>query len=100
MNLEAGQANLVYKYKNVKMKIMKTNLNIKFIKKCLHNNITPNFSKINIQNKSLAVVKTKSIAQKIWQKEEIKQLYVKKDRLNRILYIAHLKVLNLSLIHI
>ena len=94
MNLEASQANLVYKYKNVKMKIIKTSLNIKFIKKCLHNNITPNFSKINIQNKSLAAVKTKSIAQKIWQKEEIKQLYVKKDRLNRILYIAHLKVLD------
>lgn len=36
VKLEACQANLVYKFRNIKTKLMKTNLHIKFNKGCLN----------------------------------------------------------------
>ena len=77
------------------MKVIRTNLNIKFNRRCLNNNITPKFASININNKSVAAIKGKYIAQKTWIKEELKQLYIKKNKLNQLLYKAHLEMLNM-----
>ena len=95
MNLEASQANLVYKYKNIKVKVIRTNLNIKFNRRCLNSNITPKFASVNINNNSVGAIKAKYIAQKTWLKEEIKQLYIKKNKLNQLLCKAHLEILNM-----
>ena len=92
MYLEADQANAVYKYKSLKTKILKTDLNIRFIKKCLRHNVTPKFATINIRNTSIAASNTKIKVQKLWLKEEIKGLYKKKNYLNKLLFNAHLRV--------
>ena len=84
MYIEADQAKVVYKYKNLKTKILKANLNIRFIKRCLRQDITPKFAVIKIRNTSIAASNTKIKAQKVWLKEEIKALYKKKNYLNKL----------------
>ena len=89
----------VYKYKNVKIKLTKANLNIKFNKKCLHKQITPKCAQIRIKNNnnnknSIAAIKTQKLAQIIRIKEEIKYLYSKKAKLNNELYKLHLEIYN------
>ena len=51
---EASQSNTVYLYQNIKIKLLKVNLHIKFNKKCIRNNIIPNYAKIKINDTSTA----------------------------------------------
>jgi hypothetical protein len=94
MNFEAYPALLVYKYKNTKIKLIKTTNNIKFNKMCLRNNITPKYAVININSKSKAAYLAQQTAQKTWIKQEINSLYIKKINLNNELYKLHLELLN------
>lgn len=95
MKLDARQASMVYKYINIKVKLLKTNMHIKFNKKCLIHNIIPKYCTIHIKNTSIAASKTKQIAEIKWIKEEIKQLYSKKAKLNHLLYRTNLEMLNM-----
>ena len=94
MYIEADQAKLVYKYKSIKVKLIKANLDIRFNKKCLFKNITPNYVKFNIKNTSSSAATAQKVAQSVWVKEEIKQLYSKKNKLNNDLYHTHLELLS------
>ena len=76
--IEADQAKLVYKFKKIKIKIFKINLNIKFNKKCLLSKIIPNYVNININSKSQAAKRAKHKAQLNWISNEIKEQYLKK----------------------
>ena len=80
--MEASQASIVFKYQNVKIKLLKTNLHIKFNKKCLENNLIPKYARIYINNTSPTARKTKEHAELFWVKSEIKYLYRKKLMLN------------------
>lgn len=94
MNSEAYPAFLVYKYKNIKIKVIKASHDIEFNKKCLRMGLTPKYAVVRINNKSRAAQTAKNSAEKIWVKKEIDHLYTKKIRLNSELYRIHLKLLN------
>jgi len=57
---------------------MKCCANIYFNRQCLTQNLTPNYSKIKILNTSLASGFTQEKIVKLWIKDEIKFLYIKK----------------------
>jgi hypothetical protein len=50
----ASQAESIYKYKNIKTKLLQCCENIYFNKQCLINNITPLYAKIKIPHTSPA----------------------------------------------
>jgi hypothetical protein len=72
--------------------ILKLNADIFFNKPCLTKKIVPNYANIKVPATSTAAHKTQSKAQITRIKEEIKFLYKKKDKINKDLYKAHLKV--------
>ena len=92
--IEADQAKIVYKYKSTKIKLFKTNLSIKFNKKCLHSKVIPKYVCVNIKSNTKTATITKRKAQLNWIKNEIKNLYGKKNELNYLLYKVHLELLN------
>jgi len=94
MKLDASQASIAYKYKNVKLKVLKTNENIKFNKKCLEYGVVPNYISIKINSKSAVAKKAKKIAELSWLKCEIKKLYSKKTMLNKLLCQNHIALMN------
>lgn len=95
VKLEASQASIVFKYQNVKIQLMKTCLHIKFNKQCIRNDIIPTYAKIKINSNSIASQIIRKRAEIMWIKEEIKQLYIKKVKLNKTLYRLHLNMLNI-----
>jgi hypothetical protein len=90
----AGQAE-VLKYRNAVLKVRKTHAHIQFNKQCLQNNVTPKYAKITIKHntKAARITETKSRTQYI--KENIKQLYIKKDNINNVIYKLHLTLLHI-----
>jgi hypothetical protein len=94
MKLEASQAKVVFKYKNLKLKVLKCAQNIKFNNECLKNQITPKYIHIKINSKSYAAKKAKTIAETAWLKQEVKQLHRKKSMLNKLLLKTHIDLLN------
>ena len=90
----AGQANTIYNYQNIKIKLLKTNLHIKFNKKCIKNHIIPKYARLKCNDSSEAAKTAIKKAQIIRIKLEIRELYKKKVGLNKFLYKAHLKLLN------
>lgn len=93
-NVSASQANLANQFKNVKIKLTNTTLNIKFNKDCLKLGIKPKYVHVNIKNQTYAAKKTKASAEKLWLKNEIKFLYSKKSMLNTLLYKTYLELSN------
>ena len=91
--IEARQASVVYKYKNVKIKMLKVPQYFKFNKMCIKMTIIPKYARININSRTPAALKTKQITEKTWLTQEIRQLYKKKNRLNTDLDKAHLEML-------
>ena len=59
--LEASQASMVYKYQNVKIQLLKTNLHIKFNNICLKNHLIPKYAVINVKALSRAAKATKDV---------------------------------------
>lgn len=94
MKLDVEQTKLAYQYKDVKLKLCRTSENIKFNKTCLEHNLIPNYVRVRVSGKSKAALKAKKTAQSQWIKNEIKELYSKKSRLNKLLLQKHLKLLN------
>ena len=91
--MEASQASIVFRYLNIKTKLLTTNLHVKLNKKCLVNKVVPKYDNIRIQNTSNTAVKMKERAEIMWIKEEIKYLYAKKANLIIRLYKTHLELL-------
>ena len=56
--IKASQATHIYRYKNIKRKILKCCASIYFNKRCLKHNLTPSYSRINITNTSPAATYT------------------------------------------
>ena len=94
LKLEPYQVKIAYTLQNQKLKLFKTNLNIKFNKICLYKNVIPNYAKIKINETSRMARKTEQFASKYRIKEEIKFLYGKKISLNLAVYKAHLELYN------
>jgi len=76
----------------LKIKVLKCNADIFFNKQCLFKKIVPKYANIKVCTTSPAALRTKSKAQIIRIKEEIKFLYKKKDKVNKDLYKAYLVV--------
>jgi hypothetical protein len=89
--MNAPQANTYYKYKNTKLKILKTNAAIWFNKVCRTKQIKPNYINVKINGKSQRDKKTTTNATKFRINQEVKFLYQKKQYLNQQLYYTHLE---------
>ena len=94
IKLEASQAHTVYKFQNIKIRLLKTNLHIRFNQECIKYNIIPKYASIKINKKSEFSTKIKRYAGIMWMREELKYLYKKKTVLNRELYRTHLQLLD------
>lgn len=73
----ANNQSIIHKYKYLFLKQKSITEDIRFNKKCLQQEVVPNYIKINIKSKTKAALKTLEIAKTIWAKEEINQLYTK-----------------------
>jgi hypothetical protein len=78
----ADQPRLIHQIKYTTLKIMTTKEDIKFNKKCLQENIVPDYVQLNTKSKSIAAKKTLQKGRIIWIKEEINSLYSKLKNLN------------------
>jgi len=76
--------------KNIREKLQRCCANIYFNQQCLHLGIIPKYARIKIPFTSPASITTQKKSQVLRVKEEIKFLYSKKDKLNTLLYKAHL----------
>ena len=94
VKLEPSQAKMVFKFQNTKIQLLKSNLHIKFNKICLLKNITPKYAIVNINSSSKAADITKHSVERMYIREEIKALYIKKSFLNTRLFRLHLHILN------
>jgi hypothetical protein len=90
----ASRANVVREFQNIKIKLHKTILHIKFNKSCLKYGVIPNYAVVHIKCSCVADRKTKKHAEVFRIKEELKSLYIKKASLNSKLYKIHLRLLN------
>ena len=86
---------LLNKYETRKKQLTNTNANIYFNKQCQKHKLTPNYIKIKINNTNTASQKTLKQAQKLWIKNEINELYKKKNNLTLDIYKLHLELAKL-----
>jgi len=91
LKFTAGQGSSINQYKNTRSKLLKCCANIYFNKQCLPKKIIPNYAKLKFQNISPAAQLTSKESQITRIKDEIKFLFIQKDKLNRKLYEHHLK---------
>ena len=89
----ARRAN-VQAYKSTTLKVRKIVAHITFNKTCINNSLTPKYAQIKIKHNNQAARITQHIAQRTYIKESIKQLYKKKDALNRKALTLHLHIAN------
>jgi hypothetical protein len=96
MNIKcsASLAHLAVQYRNIKIKLSNTTQNIKFNKDCIRHDIIPRYVQVKIRNKSYSAQRTKSYAEKLWIRNEIKYLYRKKCMLNTLLFKKYLELSN------
>jgi len=87
----AKQAKLIFKYKKIKIKLYKTNAAIWFNKTCRIKQLTPNYIKIRIKGNNTRAQRTENIANRHRINQELRFLYIKKQRLNEQLYRIHLE---------
>jgi hypothetical protein len=90
----ASQATSIYKYKNLRLKLLNCNANIYYNKQCLAHGVTPAYAKIHVPITSPASTITQRKVTNTRIKDEIRYLYRKKEHLNRDLYKAHLQASN------
>jgi hypothetical protein len=79
----ANQPQIVHKLKYVTLKIAEVKEDIKFNKRCIQENVTPNYVQISTKATTIAARKTLQTARKIWVKEEINMQYSKLNELNK-----------------
>ena len=93
-NMGISQATRIFRYKNIKRKIIKCCASIYFNKQCLKYNLIPNYSRINIPHTSPASTYNQRKIYKMRTKDEINFLYTKKANLNKTLFQTHLNLAN------
>jgi urate oxidase len=90
--ISASQAHLINKYRTIKGTLLKCNSNIYFNKQCINKSVVPKYAYIKISESSPTARLTKSKAQKLRIRDELRTLYMKKQKLNENLYNIHLEV--------
>jgi hypothetical protein len=80
---------------NCKRKLLQCNANINFNKRCLKQKLVPKYAYIKIPENNEAAKKTKTQAQTLHIKNEIKFLHKKKQQLNTKLYQTHIHNANI-----
>ena len=81
--------NNVQAYKFTTLKVRKIVAHITFNKTGINKSLTPKYAQIKIKHNNQAARITQKIAQSTYIKESIKQLYKKKDALNRKALTLH-----------
>ena len=89
--IDAKQAKESYQYKNIKRKLYKANAAIWYNKVCRQKQLTSNYISIRINGKNQQCQKTVRAASHFRISQEIKFLYIKKQKLNEQIYNLHLK---------
>jgi hypothetical protein len=77
--VNAKQAKLVHQYRNIKMKLLKSNAAIWFNKVCRSEQLTPSYIDIKVSGDNERSRKTKNAATKHRINTELKFLYKKKS---------------------
>ena len=90
----ATQAKSIDLHKNLRIKVMKCCANIYFNRQCLIKKATPKYAKIKIPYTSAATNITQKKTQIIRLKDEIKFLYMKKEKQKNDSYRIQLKAAN------
>jgi hypothetical protein len=85
----------IYNYMICKQKLLHCNANINFNKICLREKIVPKYAYVKIPTITEAARKTKTQAQTLCIKNEIKFLYKGKQQLHLQLYQAHIHNANI-----
>jgi hypothetical protein len=91
----AKQAKHIYEYKNIKRRLHKTTAAIWYNKTCKEKQISPNYISIKINGNNRQSTNTLKAATQYRIKQEIKFLYIKKQKLNEQLYNKHLQCASL-----
>ena len=89
--LVASQAKCIYSNKNLREKEQSCCASIYFNRQCLKLGVIPKYAQINVPYTSPASKVTQRKVQLSRVKEEIKYLYMKKEKLNDSLYKTHLQ---------
>jgi hypothetical protein len=84
--VSAQQAKQIYQYRNTKEKLHKTNAAVWFNKACKYKQLTPNYISVKIKGNNPQYRKTIKAAILYCLNQELKFLYVKKQKLNEQLY--------------
>jgi hypothetical protein len=87
----AQQAEQIHRYKNIKTKVYKTNAAIWYNKTCRLKHLTPNYISIKINGHHQQCQKTNRAATQYRLNQDMKFLYIIKQKLNEQLYKAHLE---------
>ena len=88
----ASTAYYIHKYRNVRIQITKTSLNIAYNKTCRKHNIIPTHAQIIIKNNTHAAIQTKHKVEILHLDNIVKDVYHKKDTLNKTAYNLHVKL--------
>jgi hypothetical protein len=92
--VSAQQARIIYKYRNTKEKLLRTNASIWFNKTCKAEHLQPRYINIKVNGNNRRSHNTKNAALKYRIDLELKHLYKKNAILNKQLYDTHLKCAN------
>jgi len=87
----AKQAKTIHEYKSLKRRLYKTTAANWYNKTCREKHLTPKYISIKINDNSRQCTNTLKIATRYRINQEIKFLYIKKAKLNQLLYTKHLE---------
>lgn len=93
--MEPDQVKLCYKYLKLHIKLQKIINNIKFNKKCINLEVTPKYAVIRNKNTNPTAMKTIIHAQKYRIRQEIREAYKNKNKINLEIYSTHLEILHI-----
>jgi hypothetical protein len=88
--IDAKQAKELHQFKNIKRKLYRTNAAIWYNKTCRDKQLTPKYISIWVNGKNKQSQKTLQNAIRYRINQEIKFLYIKKEKLDEQLYNIHL----------
>ena len=97
--INAQQAKETHKYENIKIKLYKCIAAIWYNKTCKLRKLTPRYINVRINGNNIQCRKTKSAAIHFRITQEIKFLYIKKQKLNEKLYKLHLECVSQWNVH-
>jgi len=89
--IDAKQARALHEFKNIKRRLHKTTAAVWYNKNCREQQLTPKYISIKIQWNNRQSANTLKAATHFRINQEIKFLYIKKNKLNEQLYAKHLE---------